>query len=63
MFARGLLRHQWTRDLLSTSSADDDVLAGLDAAQRATLTPRREGDGLRFDIHMQGDDATVFFAH
>ena len=62
MFARGLLRHQWTRIYLD-GSADDEVLAGLDDARRATLMPRREGDELRFDIHMQGDDATVFFAH
>jgi protocatechuate 3,4-dioxygenase alpha subunit len=62
VFARGLLRHQWTRIYLD-GSADDEVLAGLDDARRATLMPRREGDELRFDIHMQGDDATVFFAH
>lgn len=62
VFARGLLRHQWTRIYLD-GSVDDEVLAGLDPARRATLMPRREGDELRFDIHMQGDDATVFFAH
>jgi protocatechuate 3,4-dioxygenase, alpha subunit len=62
VFARGLLRHQWTRIYLD-DSVDDQVLAGLDSAQRATLLPRREGDELRFDIRMQGDDATVFFAH
>lgn len=62
VFARGLLRHQWTRIYLD-DSADDEVLSGLDAGQRATLMPRRVGDELRFDIHMQGDDATVFFAH
>jgi protocatechuate 3,4-dioxygenase alpha subunit len=62
VFARGLLRHQWTRIYLD-GSVDDAVLAGLGDARRATLLPRREGDGLRFDIHMQGDDATVFFAH
>jgi protocatechuate 3,4-dioxygenase, alpha subunit len=62
VFARGLLRHQWTRIYLDDST-DDEILRGLDAAQRATLTPRREGGELRFDIHMQGDDATVFFAH
>jgi protocatechuate 3,4-dioxygenase, alpha subunit len=62
VFARGLLRHQWTRIYLD-GSLDDEVLAGLDPARRATLMPRREGDELRFDIHMQGDDATVFFAH
>jgi len=62
VFARGLLRHQWTRIYLD-ASAGDEVLAGLDPAQRATLVAQREGEGLHFDIHMQGDNATVFFAH
>jgi protocatechuate 3,4-dioxygenase, alpha subunit len=62
VFARGLLRHQWTRIYLDGTDGGE-VLAGLDASQRATLMPRREGDELRFDIRMQGDDATVFFAH
>ncbi len=62
VFARGLLRHQWTRVYLG-DAADDDVLAGVDPARRGTLLARSEADGLRFDIRMQGNDATVFFAH
>jgi protocatechuate 3,4-dioxygenase, alpha subunit len=62
VFARGLLRHQWTRVYLD-DAADDDVLAGVDPARRGTLRARSEGDGLRFDIRMQGNDATVLFAH
>jgi len=62
VFARGLLRHQWTRVYLG-EPADDTVLGSLDSAQRASLVAQREGDGLRFDIHMQGDKATVFFEH
>lgn len=61
VFARGLLRHQRTRIYLR--DADDEVLAGLEPARRSTLVAAAEGDGLRFDIRMQGDRATVFFAH
>ncbi len=62
VFARGLLRHQWTRVYLG-EAAEDEVLAGIEPARRSTLIARREGSGLRFDIRLQGDDATVFFAH
>ena len=53
VFARGLLRHQFTRVYLDRSSDAED----------GTLVARRDGDGLRFDIRMQGDRATLFFAH
>jgi protocatechuate 3,4-dioxygenase alpha subunit len=53
VFARGLLRHQLTRIYLG----DDE------RAEDATLVAARDGDGLRFDIRMQGDDATLFFEH
>jgi protocatechuate 3,4-dioxygenase, alpha subunit len=62
VFARGLLRHQWTRVYLA-DAPHDDVLAGVDPARRGTLTARPDDDGLHFDIRLQGDDATVFFAH
>lgn len=61
VFARGLLRHQWTRVYLEDSG--DEVLAGLEPSERETLLARRQGDELRFDIRLQGDNATVFFAH
>jgi protocatechuate 3,4-dioxygenase alpha subunit len=61
VFARGLLRHQWTRVYLDDS--DDEVLEGLEPSERETLVARRRGDVLRFDIRLQGDNATVFFAH
>jgi protocatechuate 3,4-dioxygenase alpha subunit len=61
VFARGLLRHQWTRVYLD--DADDDVLERLEPRERATLIAQRESTGFRFDIRLQGDDATVFFAH
>jgi protocatechuate 3,4-dioxygenase alpha subunit len=61
VFARGLLRHQRTRIYLR--EAEDEVLAGLEPARRATLVAWTEDGRLRFDIRMQGDRATVFFAH
>jgi protocatechuate 3,4-dioxygenase, alpha subunit len=61
VFARGLLRHQRTRIYLR--DADDELLRGLEPARRATLVASAEGGRLRFDIRMQGDSATVFFAH
>ena len=61
VFARGLLRHQRTRIYLR--QADDGVLASLEPEERATLVARAEDGGLRFDIRMQGERATVFFAH
>ena len=51
--ARGLLRHQLTRIYLARP--DDPALASLVA---------EPGDGgLRFDIRLQGERETVFFAH
>jgi protocatechuate 3,4-dioxygenase alpha subunit len=62
VFARGLLRHQWTRAYLREDAADE-LLSSLQPAERETLVARREAGGMRFDIRMQGDNATVFFAH
>jgi protocatechuate 3,4-dioxygenase alpha subunit len=61
VFARGLLRHQRTRIYLR--ELDDDVLSSLTADERATLLARAHEGGLLFDIRMQGETATVFFAH
>jgi protocatechuate 3,4-dioxygenase alpha subunit len=47
--ARGLLRHQLTRVYLRGSTPDETLLA------------RPDGDGLAFDIRLQGDGATLFF--
>jgi len=65
VFARGLLKHQLTRIYFPderAANAADPVLSALDTADRATLIARADGDGLRFDIRMQGEGATVFFA-
>jgi protocatechuate 3,4-dioxygenase, alpha subunit len=58
VFARGLLRHQFTRVYFS-----DEQPESLTPAERETLRAVDEGDAFRFDIRMQGDNATVFFAH
>jgi protocatechuate 3,4-dioxygenase alpha subunit len=65
VFARGLLRHQWTRiyfpDDLEANAADP-VLAGLSVDERRTLVAEEQDGALRFDVRMQGDRETVFFA-
>lgn len=45
------------------ANAADPVLARVEhPARRATLIATAEGDGAyRFDVHLQGDDETVFF--
>lgn len=66
VFARGLLRHQLTRVYFpdeESANAQDPVLGRLDDAGRATLIALADRDGLRFDIRMQGERATVFFEH
>ena len=60
VFARGLLRHLNTR--LYFPAEQDDVLLTVDAGRRPTLMARPEGDVLRFDIRLQGEGETVFFA-
>jgi protocatechuate 3,4-dioxygenase, alpha subunit len=65
IFARGLLRQLATRiyfpDEVVANTADP-LLVGLDPTRRATLVALREGEHLRFDIHLQGARETVFFA-
>lgn len=60
LFARGLLQHLVTRCYFP--GASDPVLASLAPQERATLVAREENGDLRFDIHLQGDQQTVFFA-
>jgi protocatechuate 3,4-dioxygenase alpha subunit len=66
VFARGLLDHLVTRIYFpdeDEANADDPVLALVsDPAARSTLVAAADGDGLRFDIHLQGERETVFFA-
>jgi protocatechuate 3,4-dioxygenase, alpha subunit len=66
VFARGLLKHELTRIYFPDeveANAADPVLSGLDEGARATLVGEQEDGAMRFDIRMQGDRPTVFFAH
>ena len=65
VFARGLLKHQLTRIYFpdeERANAADPVLSSLEEEERATLVAEHEDGGLRFDIRMQGERQTVFFA-
>ncbi len=66
VFARGMLLHLYTRiyfDDEDDRNAADPILALVPAERRATLIAKREAGGAtyRFDIHLQGDNETVFF--
>jgi protocatechuate 3,4-dioxygenase, alpha subunit len=68
VFARGMLIHAMTRIYFSDEPAntDDPVLRSIEPERRHTLiATREESEGppvYRFDIHMQGEDETVFFS-
>jgi protocatechuate 3,4-dioxygenase alpha subunit len=65
VFARGLLRQVFTRVYFpdeEDANRVDPVLELVDPARRHTLVARRDGTVLNFDIHLQGEDETVFFA-
>ena len=61
---RGMLLHAFTRIYFSgePANATDEVLNAVPAERRATLIATRQASNVyRFDIHMQGDNETVFF--
>ena len=63
VFARGLLDRVPTRIYFGDegeANAADPLLSALEPERRATLIATAEGDGYRFDIHLQGDHETVF---
>jgi protocatechuate 3,4-dioxygenase alpha subunit len=63
VFARGLLDRLFTRVYLpdpETGRADAAFLQSLPEDRRSTLVARGGDDDLVFDIHLQGDDETVF---
>lgn len=69
IFTRGLLDRLTTRIYFEgeAANADDPVLSSLDPSRRATLIAQRDGeeDGVaryRFDLRLQGEGETVFFA-
>ena len=65
VFARGLLRHLVTRMYFpdeATANATDPVLNLVAPGRRETLVAKRCGDVLHFDVRLQGEQETVFFA-
>jgi protocatechuate 3,4-dioxygenase alpha subunit len=50
VFARGLLKPVLTR-----------LYTGAEAAEDPSMVALEEGDGLRFDVHLQGEQETAFF--
>ncbi len=65
VFARGLLDRVVTRIYFADeagANAEDVVLRALPEDRRATLLATPADDGYRFDVHLQGDRETVFFA-
>jgi protocatechuate 3,4-dioxygenase alpha subunit len=66
VFSRGLLQRLVTRLYFPdepAANAADPVLSSLSADDCARLTAVAQRDGtLRFDIRLQGDDETPFFA-
>jgi protocatechuate 3,4-dioxygenase alpha subunit len=65
IFARGLLKRLATRMYFpdeEEANATDPVLAELGAEERTTLVAVAEDGGLRFDIRLQGEAQTTFFA-
>jgi protocatechuate 3,4-dioxygenase, alpha subunit len=64
IFSRGMLLQNYTRIYFDDEAANaaDPVLALVPADRRGTLIAKRgQGGVYRFDIHLQGDDETVFF--
>jgi protocatechuate 3,4-dioxygenase alpha subunit len=66
LFARGLLDRVVTRIYFgdeAEANAQDPVLRSVPEDRRATLIAAPDGDGgYRFDIRLQGEGETVFFA-
>ncbi len=65
VFARGLLKRLVTRIYFPDereANAADPVLSSIeDPEHRRTLVARDQGNILRFDIHLQGENQTAFF--
>ena len=65
VFARGLLDRVVTRIYFADevdANAEDAVLRTVPEDRRPTLLATPTDDGYRFDIHLQGEHETVFFA-
>lgn len=64
IFARGLVKHQFTAVFLDddTGLAQSEILNQVPAERRATLIARKQAAGqYQWDIWMQTDKETVFF--
>jgi len=65
VFARGLLRHLVTRMYFPDemqANASDPALNLVEPARRETLIAKSCGGVLHFDVRLQGEGETVFFA-
>ena len=65
VFARGMLHRCVTRFYFADepdANAADPVLATVPAERRSSLIAQPIDGGYRIDIHLQGQDETVFFA-
>lgn len=64
VFARGLVKHQFTAVFLEDDSglAQSAILEQVPGARRASLIARKSAPGVyQWDIRMQGDKETAFF--
>jgi protocatechuate 3,4-dioxygenase, alpha subunit len=64
LFARGMLKHVFTRVYFAdeaAANAKDPVLGLVPAKRRPTLIAERMGNTYQFDIRIQGGAETVFF--
>jgi protocatechuate 3,4-dioxygenase alpha subunit len=65
VMARGMLQRLVTRIYFAdepVANAEDRVLAGVEPDRRHTLLAQPSDSGYRYDIRIQGQDETVFFA-
>ena len=65
VFARGLLKQLLTRVYFpdeTAANAADPILELVPPGDRELLIAKPEGELLRFDIRLQGEDETPFFA-
>lgn len=65
VFMRGMLSHAFTRIYFEdemSANEQDAVYCSVPEDRRATLIAKKDQDGnYQFDLHMQGDNETVFF--
>ncbi len=64
VFMRGQLLHSYTRLYFSDeaeSNAQDEVLNTVPEERRHTIIAEKKGNFYEFNIHMQGENETVFF--